>query len=140
MPTTQEFSEVARHCTFTKREPSSDDESSYLSAYLNEIAQETAVTVTQAEVSDLTKVFVEIDNFENLHRRLPLNEDIFSFYQSIHFRSPELFELALVILGVPATQVSVERAFSSLDFALSESRYNLDNKTVEDLLLVKLNT
>ncbi|XP_017468590.1 PREDICTED: uncharacterized protein LOC108360700 [Rhagoletis zephyria] len=141
MPTTQVFTEeVSQHCSFIKREPSSDHESSLLSAYLDQIAQETAATATEDDVSDLTKVFVEIDNFENLHRRLPLNEDIFSFYQNIRFISPELFELALVVLGAPATQASVERAFSSLNFVLSESRNNLNNKTVEDLLLVRLNT
>lgn len=45
--------------------------------------------------------------------------------------------LAQVALGVPATQVSVERAFSALKFVLSEQRSRLSASTLDDLLLLK---
>ncbi len=52
---------------------------------------------------------------------------------------PQFFQLSEVILAVPATQVSVERGFSSLKLILSPLRTNLDPKLSEDILLVRCN-
>ncbi|XP_046807300.1 zinc finger BED domain-containing protein 4-like [Lucilia cuprina] len=51
----------------------------------------------------------------------------------------ELFILSNIIFGVPPTQVTIERAFSSLRIILSESRNRLSPETLENILLVKLN-
>lgn len=51
----------------------------------------------------------------------------------------ELYELFLVTNSVPITQVSVERAFSSLAFILSPARNSLASDTLENILLVRLN-
>lgn len=53
--------------------------------------------------------------------------------------SPELSELAMTILAVPSTQVSVERLFSGLKFILSPYRTNVSSKHLEDQLLVRTN-
>lgn len=52
---------------------------------------------------------------------------------------PELYEIAMVILAVPTTQVSVERTFSTLKLILSDLRSSLSDKTLQNILLVKLN-
>lgn len=51
----------------------------------------------------------------------------------------ELYELFLITNSVPITQVSVERAFSSLAFILSPARNSLASDTLENILLVRLN-
>lgn len=51
----------------------------------------------------------------------------------------ELGRVALIIYGLPVTQVSVERNFSSLKFILSDLRYNLGEDLLNDILLIRLN-
>lgn len=52
---------------------------------------------------------------------------------------PEMAELANVILSAPATQVSVERAFSVLTLILSKSRTCLKDQNLQNLIFAKLN-
>ncbi|XP_062533662.1 uncharacterized protein LOC134202652 [Armigeres subalbatus] len=52
---------------------------------------------------------------------------------------PELSAVALAIMAVPATQVSVERAFSALALVLSPARTKLSAQNLESILLIKLN-
>ncbi|KAH9359731.1 hypothetical protein HPB48_002575 [Haemaphysalis longicornis] len=61
---------------------------------------------------------------------LPRSTNMLKFWEERKERQPELYILAQVALGVPATQVSGEREFSALKFVLSES-------TLDDLLLLK---
>ena len=49
---------------------------------------------------------------------------------------PELSELAKMVSGVPATQVSVERLFSGLKYILPPYRSNISSRNVEDILLL----
>lgn len=50
-----------------------------------------------------------------------------------------LFELARVVLSAPATQVSVERAFSALRYILNDYRTSLGSDSLENILIVRLN-
>lgn len=50
-----------------------------------------------------------------------------------------LYELSQVLLSVPATQVSVERAFSSLRFILTDYRQRIADEALENILLMRLN-
>lgn len=52
---------------------------------------------------------------------------------------PELYKLAITVLAVPATQVSVERLFSGLKFILSPLRTNIGERILENQLLVRAN-
>ena len=44
-----------------------------------------------------------------------------------------------IVFPVPATQVTVERAFSTLKFVLSDKRANIEDMLLEDILLINLN-
>jgi hypothetical protein len=46
--------------------------------------------------------------------QLPLSENILRSWEMRRFADPQLFGLSQVVLAVPPTQVSVERAFSAL--------------------------
>ena len=47
------------------------------------------------------------------------------YWESQKIKEPELFLLSQVVLALPVTQVSVERAYSGLKFILSDLRSNL---------------
>ncbi len=50
-----------------------------------------------------------------------------------------LFELSQIALSVPATQVSVERLFSSLKFVLSPQRSQMSETVLNNVLVVRAN-
>ena len=52
---------------------------------------------------------------------------------------PELHAVATILLTVPSTQVSVERAFSALSLVLSDHRTTLGEDILSAILIIKLN-
>lgn len=58
---------------------------------------------------------------------------------NIKKRYPELYQLSVLVNAVPVTQVTVERAFSIVAFILSSRRCKLSEKTLNDILLIRLN-
>jgi hypothetical protein len=73
--------------------------------------------------------------------QLPRQMDIFSYWEklSINDEFRPLYHLATTCIALPVTQVSVERCFSTLKFILNDLRYNIEDKILEDILLVNLN-
>lgn len=72
--------------------------------------------------------------------RVPFETNILEYWQQMYHRDPELGNLIQVALAVPSTQVSMERAFSALSVILSSNNSNLSQQTIDDLLLIKLNS
>lgn len=115
------------------------EETSLLSSLLDDM--QTVPQVQGEEVSDrLSKLYMEIENFNVVYGRLPLKSDIKKFVHEMKFKSPHMSELAQVVLATPATQVSVERSFSALSFILNEKRTSLSPENINSILLVKLNS
>lgn len=79
-----------------------------------------------------------LQNFSN-HARLPPKEKILTFWKEKALLEPQLYLLSQVVFAVPATQVSVERLFSSLKFVLNDLRYNLNENIVDDVLVIRNN-
>lgn len=52
---------------------------------------------------------------------------------------PILFKIAMVLLAIPVTQVTVERLFSSLKFILSCRRTSISEKLLRATMLVREN-
>lgn len=71
--------------------------------------------------------------------RIPSSQNILEYWESQKITRPKLYALAKVVLAVPATQVSVERLFSSLRFVMERLRYNLNDTTVENILVIRNN-
>jgi hAT family C-terminal dimerisation region len=57
--------------------------------------------------------------------QLPLSENVLRSWEMRRFADPQLFGLSQVVLAVPPTQVSVERASSALGFILTARRNRL---------------
>ena len=51
----------------------------------------------------------------------------------------KLICLKIVLYSVPSNQVSVERAFSALRLVLSDQRASLNEETLDNILMLKLN-
>lgn len=71
--------------------------------------------------------------------RIPISSNVLHYWEIFKLSDPEVSELAFTALATPVTQVSVERAFSALALILSHLRTRLSSKTLELLLLIKLN-
>ena len=48
-------------------------------------------------------------------------------------------KIAMVVLGIPSTEVSVERIFSTLKYILGDQRMSIDGDILDKLLMVLLN-
>lgn len=69
----------------------------------------------------------------------PLSTNVLQYWFSKRFTHPLLYKLSNIVLGVPASQVSVERCFSILKFVFSDYRTRLQPDILQDIMLVKLN-
>lgn len=83
----------------------------------------------------LSNLEIDILMYER-HSRLPLNTNIVEFWSS---QNNALSTIAKILLAIPATQVSVERLFSSLKYILADQRNRLTPFHLEHILMVKVN-
>lgn len=65
--------------------------------------------------------------------------DILNYWKQRRFMNPGIYRLAREILSIPSTQVTVERLFSQLKFVMPDNRMRLSDKSVKDLMLLKMN-
>lgn len=87
----------------------------------------------------LRQVVTELETYDVEQKRLSRKINILQFWEEKRKSQPKLYKLAMVVLSVPATQVSVERLFSGLTFILSPLRTNVNENILEDQLLVRAN-
>jgi hypothetical protein len=95
---------------------------------------------TQNQLRDLD-LLAQIKSLGN-QKKIPMKTNIFTYYEDLHTKqqiSADLFELIMTILAAPATQVSVERAFSGLALLLQPHRLNMKDTTIDDVLVCGLN-
>lgn len=86
----------------------------------------------------LKSAFGEIDIYKEA--RVDIDTNLIEYWQAKKYSYPFLRKLALIVHAVPATQVSVERAFSALKIILTDLRCNLSERTLRSLMFVKLNS
>lgn len=65
--------------------------------------------------------------------------DIFKYIISTYKDDPVMVETMLAITAVPSNQVSVERIFSGMKYALSDARANLSGSLLNDILTCRYN-
>jgi hypothetical protein len=61
------------------------------------------------------------------------------FWENNIYKFTMLSAVANAVMAVPATQVTVERAFSALKYIYSDLRANLKEDLLEDILIIKIN-
>lgn len=83
------------------------------------------------------------DQLEDLSRsprlKLEKGQTILDYWYGQKQAKPELYCLAAIALATPATQVSTERAFSTLAFILTKLRTRLSETDLANILLLRLN-
>ncbi|XP_037943633.1 uncharacterized protein LOC119676467 [Teleopsis dalmanni] len=71
-------------------------------------------------------------------KKVPLQTDILSFWNTPE-HDHDIKKVASVALAVPVTQVFMEKAFNALSTIITKLESNVDNNTLNSLLLTKLN-
>lgn len=92
-------------------------------------------TINQQTMHLVTPILVDFGSSP----RLNISENILNFWQTKKTCLPQLYQLAITVLAVPATQVSVERLFSSLKYILNPHRYNLTSEILQNILIIRSN-
>lgn len=87
---------------------------------------------TDFDKEEVVRDFLRFPRIDQLKSVLDYWEEKKNFHS-------QLYPLALAVLSVPATQVSVERIFSALKYVLSPLRHNLLGDAVNDILVIQQN-
>lgn len=90
-------------------------------------------------VPSRVNIMTKLEQYYRETKMLKKKSDVLEFWDDRKKTHPELFQLSCVALAVPATQVSVERLFSSLKFMLDPLRMAMKSKFVDDLLVIRSN-
>ncbi|CAI6352385.1 unnamed protein product [Macrosiphum euphorbiae] len=120
--------------TIESSQDSTDPFEEFLSsqASLTSNSSASSLTVTSESILNI------LNGFKNVER-ISYTADILQYWKTRQITDPELYQLASVVLAVPATQVSVERSFSGLKFVVSDLRTSLDPELLEAIMLVRSN-
>lgn len=103
-----------------------------------EVDSDSEEETSNHNIQFLKAAFGEIDIYKEA--RVDIDANLIEYWQEKKYSYPYLRKLALIVHAVPATQVSVERAFSALKIILSDLRCNLSERTLRSLMFVKLNS
>lgn len=107
-----------------------------LETFLNELYESREDSNINFEDDDY-EILKTIRNYTD---KKPLETDVIQYWYNKRFACPILYKLACIVHAVPASQVSVERCFSTLRFILSDYRTRMGENTLEKLMLVMLNS
>jgi len=95
--------------------------------------------VPPVQLEGSAKVRAMIEEYDRCTSPIAHTADVLQFWESKKMVWPELYELAQIVLAIPATQVSVERLFSALRFILRPQRFNLSSSNVDDITFLNAN-
>lgn len=113
---------------------------------LSEPSQTIDASISKLEQDGESKYLQETFNIDKsldalCHvNRLCVDSSILNYWESKKKSEPELYQLSQVILAAPASQVSVERAFSALGLILTQKRTSIKSAKLNDVLIIKLNS
>lgn len=98
-------------------------------------------TKTKEKLPDDKKLMERIREL-GTQEKIKLKSNIFGYYKQRKKQrkiDAALFDTVMTLLSAPATQVSVERAFSALALLLEHIRCNLAGTTIDNVLCISLN-
>ena len=119
---------------------SSESDTDALETILKNKERNTRKVIASSESSYNTQLDVkkEFDVYEGFPR-ISKDKKILEWWENHKMEIPLLYEASQVVFAVPATQVSVERAFSALKLILQPQRVHLNSKSLQNILFVRLN-
>lgn len=95
---------------------------------------ETGNSASPADVGN-NDLFTAYDEIARIHHK----NSILQFWEDHSIQHPVLYELARIVLAIPPSQTTVERAFSVLGYIYNCRRTQLKPKRLEDILTIILN-
>lgn len=84
------------------------------------------------------EILLEEFDFSN-QKRLESGASVLEYWVNVKDTRPELYKIASILFAVPPTDVISERNFSTLNFILNKYRNSLSDKSLEQILFIKLN-
>lgn len=109
----------------------------------------TVADITNNAIQNLTSIpcynktrndFIAILNdYEGKVKRLHHTHSVRKFWLESKELYPELYQVAMVCLGIPPTQSSTERSFSTLSYIFNVKRSKLSKSLLENIMLTKSN-
>lgn len=65
--------------------------------------------------------------------------DILHYWKQRKVSNPHMYLIAMALLSIPSTQVTVERLFSQLKLVMTDARTRLGDQRIKDIMLLKMN-
>lgn len=94
----------------------------------------------QETTMDEDEFLIFLEQYDEKPLRLNHKYSILQYWEENKDRHPELYQLACIVNTIAPTQVSVERAFSTLNWIYSHKRSRLAPELLENILLINLNS
>lgn len=123
-----------------------EDDTNLLNSYFAQKGlRESVLEPTTNQICDKSKKTVDIpmllDKFLNeiAGGFLRCNQSTLKFWETKRDDYPELFELSMILNGIPPTQATVERLFSVFGFLYNSWRNQLTTELLEDMILIITN-
>jgi hAT family C-terminal dimerisation region len=121
----------------TTLETNSDSEDEFFELGINGKSEK---SFTKEEISEQ----ILLENIKTLGKqeKIKMKEDVLEYYETLKTKgliSDDLFDMAMIALSAPATQVSVERAFSAFGLVMTPKRSSLRGKSIDNILMCNLN-
>lgn len=86
-----------------------------------------------------SEFLILLDEFERKFPIISHNSPIIDFWEQQKNDFPEIYEIAIILLGTPPSQSGVERSFSQFGLVLTCRRCNIGSQVLQDILTIKLN-
>lgn len=65
--------------------------------------------------------------------------DIIRYWKQRKIMNPRMYRIAIALLSIPSTQVTVERLFSQLKLVITDTRTRLNCKSIKNIMFLKSN-
>lgn len=96
-------------------------------------------SVTKNDCEERADFMQLLDNFRFALPHENKDKSVFEFWECKKEVYPAIYKVACVVNAIPPSQVTVERAFSALNYIFSNKRCRLNQQTLENCLMIKLN-
>lgn len=111
------------------------EELSRLEKYLME---KHPLTEASTQIEDEQRIYDKLISFGRIGR-VASDSKIEDFWNANKHIYPDLFVLSTILNAVPSTEISVERLFSHLKYILNRLRNNLNDDSLEQILILRMN-
>lgn len=116
-----------------------ESDSNLMDAYLDSLESNSNQQITNTSSEHIMFKLQELNIAADKIKREPKCRHPMDFWFENKYAMPKLYELAKLVFAVCPTETSVERNFSGLSYILNRYRGNLSDKSLENIMFVRLN-